>query len=97
MTWMSGSACTGPVDELGINSAMFASEHAGGMAPIPGWVRQMLPLMQVTFAAIDVLLALNSLLPAAAGMTCNCALNSPSILCLTLLSPTCMHILARCS
>ena len=32
-------ACTGTVDEFGIHSAMFATEHAGGMAPIPGWVR----------------------------------------------------------
>ena len=29
-------ACTGTVDEFGVNSAMLVSEHAGGMAPIPG-------------------------------------------------------------
>ena len=35
--WLIG--CTGTVDEFGVNSATLASEHAGGMAPIPGWVR----------------------------------------------------------
>ena len=29
-------ACTGTVNEFGANNAMFASEHAGGMAPTPG-------------------------------------------------------------
>ena len=43
LTWMSGSwpplASTGAVAEFGANSAMLASEHAGGMAPLPGWIR----------------------------------------------------------
>ena len=32
-------ASTGAVAEFGANSAMLASEHAGGMAPLPGWIR----------------------------------------------------------